>query len=165
MEMKQDSFAGTISFGIDKAVCWICILFGMIMTVSTLVGILFRYVMTNPLPWTEELARYTMIWMGLMAISLGVKRESHLGLNIVVKVLAPKLQFFLKILCRVLTGYFLYILLVFGTKMALGGMTQTMPALQLPMAFVLAAVPLASLVSLVQLILISVIDLTGRKEK
>ena len=164
--MKQRSIAETLSFGIDKTICWICILFGMVMTISTLVGILFRYIMTNPLPWTEELARYTMIWMGLMAVSLGVKRETHLGLNIIVNTLGPRLRFFLKIICRILTGYFLYILMVYGSKMAMQGMHQTMPALQIPMICVLAAVPLAALMSLVQLVLITIIDITtGREEK
>jgi TRAP-type C4-dicarboxylate transport system permease small subunit len=162
--MKPYSIAETLSFGIDKTIGWACIAFGMLMTVSTLVGILFRYVMTNPLPWTEELARYTMIWMGLMAISMGVKRESHLGLNIIVNLLPEMLQTLLKMISRILMGLFLYILMVYGGKMAMNGMHQTMPALQIPMGYVLIAVPLSGLISLVQLVLITVIDFTGKGE-
>ena len=162
MNFRTSVFA--LSNGIDKAMGWTCIVFGMVMTVSTLIGILFRYVMTNPLPWTEELARYTMIWMGLLAVSMGVKRESHLGLNLVVNNLPRPVQIFLKAVCRILTGIFLYILMVFGTKMAMNGMHQTMPALQIPMVFVLSAVPLCGFFSLLQLMLITVIDLAGKGE-
>jgi TRAP-type C4-dicarboxylate transport system permease small subunit len=152
-----------LSTGLDKAIGWSCIIFGMIMTVSTLIGILFRYVMTNPLPWTEELARYTMIWMGLLAVSMGVKREAHLSLNLLVKQLPRPVRIFFKGICRILTGIFLYILIVFGTKMAMSGMHQTMPALQIPMVFVLGAVPLCGLFSLVQLVLITIMDVTGKE--
>lgn len=161
--MNVRTIAGGLSTGIDKLMGWSCIGFGMIMTLSTLIGILFRYVMTNPLPWTEELARYTMIWMGLTAVSMGVKRETHLGLNLVVNLLPRPVQILLKIICRILTGIFLYILMVFGTKMALNGMNQIMPALQIPMVFVLAAVPLCGLFSLIQLVLITVMDLAGKE--
>ncbi|MBI9091504.1 MAG: TRAP transporter small permease [Desulfobacterium sp.] len=162
--MKKYSIPEIISFVIDKAIGWVCIVFGMVMTISTLIGILFRYVMTNPLPWTEELARYTMIWMGLLAISMGVKRETHLGLNLIVNLLPAWVQTLLKMGSRVLIGVFLYILLVYGSKMAMNGVHQTMPALQIPMSFVLVAVPVSALVSLVQLVLITVIDVTGKGE-
>ena len=162
--MKKYLIAETISFGIDKAVGYTCIVFGMLMTVSTLIGILFRYVMINPLPWTEELARYAMIWMGLLAVSMGVKRESHLGLNIVVNLMPHLVQTALKMITRVLIGVFLYILMVYGTKMAMNGVHQTMPALQIPMICVLIAVPFSALLSLIQLVLITVNDAIGKGE-
>jgi TRAP-type C4-dicarboxylate transport system permease small subunit len=162
--MKPYLFAETLSFGIDKTVGYACIIFGMVMTISTLIGILFRYVMVNPLPWTEELARYTMIWMGLLAISMGVKRENHLGLNLFVNLLPAFLQTALKMFSRILIGIFLYVLMVYGSKMAMNGIHQTMPALQIPMSYVLIAVPLSAVLSLVQLVLITVIDVTRKGE-
>ncbi len=162
--MKTCSIPETLSLVIDKAMGYACITFGMVMTISTLVGIVFRYVMTNPLPWTEELARYTMIWMGLLAVSMGVRRETHLGLNIIVDLLPGVVQAGLKMITRILIGIFLYVLMVYGTKMAMNGFHQTMPALQIPMGCVLIAVPFSAMVSLVQLVLITVIDLTGKGE-
>lgn len=162
--MKMYSIAETASVTIDKTMGYACIAFGMLMTISTLIGIVFRYVMTNPLPWTEELARYTMIWMGLLAISMGVRRESHLGLNLIVNLLPAGFKTVLKMINRILIAVFLYVLMVFGTKMAMNGIHQTMPALQIPMIYVLIAVPLSATVSLVQLILITIIDVTGKGE-
>jgi len=162
--MKATSFPEYVSVAIDKTMGIACIGFGMVMTISTLIGILFRYVMTNPLPWTEELARYTMIWMGLLAVSMGVRREAHLGLNLIVNQLPNRIQWVIKYITRLLIGIFLYILMIYGYKMAMNGVHQTMPALRLPMICVLIAVPISALVSLVQLVLISVIDLTGREK-
>jgi len=161
--MINKSIFISVSDNIDRVIGYACIAFGMAMTVSTLVGILFRYVMTNPLPWTEELARYTMIWMGLLAVSMGVKRETHLGLTLIVDKFPTLIRRFLKVVTRVLIGAFLLVLLVYGYKMALGGRYQTMPALRLPMVYVLIAVPISALASLVQLLLISTIDLVGKE--
>ena len=148
-----------ISHVIDKIVGYICIVFAITMTVTTLVGILFRYVMTNPLPWTEELARYAMIWMGLLAISMGVKRQSHLGLKLFVNMLPKVAQKILSYIIRIIIGYFLYMLIIYGTDMALNGVYQIAPALQIKMVYVLSAVPVAAALSLTQLVLITAADI------
>lgn len=37
------------------------------MTVDCVLGVFFRYVVQDALTWTEETARYVMIWMGFKA--------------------------------------------------------------------------------------------------
>lgn len=157
--MKETIIWEKISLGLEKITGYICIIFAIIMTLTTLVGILFRYVMTNPLPWTEELARYAMIWMGLLAISMGVRRKSHLGLRLVVNLLPRSVQKIFDYLTRLLIGYFLYMLVIYGGKMALNGYYQIAPALQIKMIYVLSAVPVAALLSLLQLLLVTAVDL------
>lgn len=163
--MKLYLMLDTISHVLDKVVGWLCIGFAAVMTVSTLIGILFRYVMVNPLPWTEETARYAMIWMGLLAVSMGVKRDAHLGLNFVMELLPVWMQMIFKYIVRLLTGVFLYYLMIYGYKMAAGGMSQIAPALRIKMVYVLGAVPLAAGLSLVQLVLITLIDWVNREDK
>lgn len=151
--MKGLTIFAKASYYIDKFVSFICIIMGIVMTVSTLVGILFRYVMTNPLPWTEELARYSMIWMGLLAISIGVKKNSHLGVNLFVNFLPLFLRKVILYITRILMFYFLYLLLIYGYNMALNGLDQIAPALQIPMFYILLSVPVSALLSMIQLFL------------
>jgi len=158
---RKKNILETLGHVLDRTVGYVCIGFAIIMTISTLVGILFRYVMVNPLPWTEELARYAMIWMGLLAVSMGVRRESHLGLNFVVEKFPRVFQTILKYLVRILIGVFLFYLMRYGYKMALSGMAQTAPALRIPMVYILGSVPVAALLSLVQLTLVTITDLAG----
>ncbi len=164
--MRERTVLEKISYYINKVVGIICIIMGMTMTVTTLVGILFRYVMTNPLPWTEELARYTMIWMGLLAISMGVRSGLHLGVQLVVKKFPLIVRRIITYMTRITIGYFLYMLTIYGYKMAMNGLKQTAPALQISMTYVLIAVPVATILALIQLLLITGIDiqnkLTGR---
>jgi len=40
------------------------------MTVVVLAGVFFRYVLEAPLPWSEELARYLMVWGASLGASV-----------------------------------------------------------------------------------------------
>src|SRR6056297_2516241 len=157
--MENSTIFEKISHYLSKFVGYICILMGIVMTITTLVGILFRYVMTNPLPWTEELARYTMIWMGLLAISIGIKNNSHLGVNLFINFFPRSIRKIILYITRILIFYFLYMLLTYGYSMALKGMNQIAPALRIQMFYVLVSVPIAALLSIIQLILITIIDI------
>jgi C4-dicarboxylate transporter DctQ subunit len=53
----------------------ICLLTGMFLSVFT--GVVIRYVVTVPFPWTEEVARFCLIWFGLLAASIGARRGIH----------------------------------------------------------------------------------------
>jgi len=162
--MRERTILEKLSYYIDKTIGIICIIMGMTMTVTTLVGILFRYVMTNPLPWTEELARYSMIWMGLLAISMGVRRNLHLGVELFIKKLPKVLRRIVTYITRILIGYFLYILTIYGYKMAMNGLRQTAPALQISMSYVLIAIPISTLLALIQLILVTGIDIQNKNK-
>ncbi len=59
-----------ISAGVNKACEYICIIFTVSMIFCVLLQIISRHLMTLPLGWTEEAARYCMIWAGLLSATL-----------------------------------------------------------------------------------------------
>lgn len=66
---------------LDRYVAYVCAVLLGLMTVSVLTGVLFRYVFRSPIGWTEEISRYLMIWAATLAISIGVKRNEHIGIT------------------------------------------------------------------------------------
>lgn len=63
--------------------CEIAVVFFLTLIIADiLIGIFFRYVIGNALSWSEELARYLMIWMGFTAAILVLREEGHIGINI-----------------------------------------------------------------------------------
>ena len=40
-----------------------------------------RYILRNPSDWTEELATYLMIWVGMLGASVALNRGAHLGID------------------------------------------------------------------------------------
>lgn len=53
---------------LDFLAKWASILFIALMAIVVVVQVVARYVMRNPFPWTEELARYLMIWSSFIAM-------------------------------------------------------------------------------------------------
>ncbi len=133
---------------IDKIVGYICICFAIGMTISTLCGVFLRYITSNPLSWTEEFARYAMIWMGLLAISMGVKRYSHLGVSFFYNLLHPTVRKTLTIIINILIIFFFVIMLIYGWDMTKNGHSQISPALKMHMSYILVVVPIASAISI-----------------
>ena len=56
------SVAHKVSIFIERLAAYPCIAATGAMTVVVLLGVLFRYVLRMPLSWSEEVARYLMIW-------------------------------------------------------------------------------------------------------
>ena len=59
------------------------------MVIVVFVATCVRYLTVMSLPWAEEVARYSMVWIAYVGASLGIKRNSHLGVEAVL-LLLPK---------------------------------------------------------------------------
>jgi len=56
--------------------------FVLLMFISVLLQIFFRYVLQSPLTWTEEAARYSFIWTVLLGAAFAVRRKEHVVMEI-----------------------------------------------------------------------------------
>lgn len=52
-----------------------------IMSIVTLIQVLFRYVFKLPLSWTEELARFLFVWVVFLGSAVSVKELGHVGVE------------------------------------------------------------------------------------
>ena len=53
----------------------------LVLVVDVVWGVFSRYVLRAQSAWTEELATYLMIWVGLLGASVALNRGSHLGID------------------------------------------------------------------------------------
>ncbi len=141
-------FALKLSLFIERLAAYPCIAATGAMTVVVLLGVLFRYVLQSPLSWSEEVARYLMIWAASLA-------------------LPPSAQKYAAVLVNLAVLWFLWILTKFGYDMALEGQSQLSPVLakyRINMMWSLSAIPVAGALAIIQTVLQIVIDLFRRKE-
>jgi len=85
--------------------------------------VLFRYVLMIPLPWTEELARFTLVWVTFLGAASVTRRKLHLAVDIFISKLAPGKA-------RILSFFFHLLILIFlGTALwgALVMMEEAVP--------------------------------------
>lgn len=118
----------------------------VVMTVDVLWGVFTRYTLGNQASWSEELARFLLIWIGILGAAYASGQNMHLAIDL----LSPKLEGRKKKLLAntirmVIITFAFCVLVVGGFRLiyithVLG---QTSPALQIPMTIVYAAIPLA----------------------
>jgi len=149
---------------VEKITAYPLIVLGGAMVVVVLAGTFWRYVLNDPLLWTEEGARYLMIWVVLIGASVTMRHREHVRINVIFNLFPDKAKIAIRLITNIFMGYFLYILMVYGWQMALRSQVQVSPALGISMFWPILAVPLTGLFCLVQLILQVIIDLTGGEE-
>ena len=110
------------------------------MVVTTLIGVLDRFLLGLGLPWPEELARFLLIWTSLLAAAVAAKHRSHFGLTFISERLGSRWQDVIDACCIVA----LVIVAWEGFRLASFFHLQRSPALNLPMSYVYASVPVSS---------------------
>lgn len=122
------------------------------MTVVTLLGVLFRYVMSSPFEWTEEIARFLMLCICFLSINMAFRKKEHIAITTVVEILPPKAKKILDYLIDILISFFLILLIKQGYLMATGTLMSA-STINISMAWIYMFVPLGAFLTLVQLIL------------
>jgi TRAP-type C4-dicarboxylate transport system permease small subunit len=123
------------------------------MSVVILLQVFLRYVMKASLPWSEELARYLMVWIGLMGASLALHEGRHVGVTLMVDRTRGLLRKALSGIALVAVLWFLWLMLSEGTRLVQNIWQQRSPAMNLPMVIPYAAIPLGAIFMMIQAVL------------
>ena len=67
-----------------------------VMVINVSWQVFSRYVLANPSSFTDELARYLMIWLGVMGTAYVSGKKLHVAIDILPDKLSPKRQVKLK---------------------------------------------------------------------
>ena len=120
-----------------------------IMVLNVLWQVASRYLLDDPSAFTDELARYLLIWLGLLGAAYFTGQNQHLALNILENKLKPgarhKLQIFIHLIILL---FGLSVLVVGGSRLVYISfhLGQSSSALRVPLGFVYLVVPLSGLV-------------------
>jgi len=167
MEIKEKGFLYQIqrlSDLLNKIVANLCLFSMAGMTIVVLLGVLFRYVFRFPLSWTEELSRYLMIWGAALAISIGIKEKSHVGLTILMDKLKSRvLRSILETVVFIITAFFLYVMIYYSVQMTQEAKWQFSQGLGITMVLPTLSIPVSMLIGMIQLVLRYILDL-GKPE-
>lgn len=69
---------------LDLAVAWILCVAMAVMVVVVGAQVALRYGFNSSLDWADEIARLTFVWSIFLAIALGIRTGSHIGIEMVV---------------------------------------------------------------------------------
>lgn len=105
-----------------------------------------RFLLNDPSSFTEEIARFLLIWIGLLGGCYAYRQNSHLGLDLVTEAMSPGTRRTTQIIVKVVTILFATLVLGYG-----GGqlvwltleLHQTSAAMGIPMGYVYSVLPIS----------------------
>ncbi len=118
---------------------------GLVSTVCVVVllQVGMRYLFAYPNPWSEEVSRYCFIWLSMLGASLAVEHRSHFAFDQVTRGLAVRSRSLVHGLATLWVLGFALFLVGSGIALILLVLPERSPALNLPIAWVYAAVPVS----------------------
>lgn len=118
------------------------------MAINVLWQVATRFLIGDPSVWTEELARFILIWLGSLGAAYGVGENFHLEMDFFIQKASPARR------KRMEQAIQIVILLIAGSIFIYGGfrllylahdLGQTSPALGVSMTWVYAVLPLSGI--------------------
>ncbi|MFC4714414.1 TRAP transporter small permease [Planococcus dechangensis] len=123
---------------------------GLLVTVVFL-QVLFRFVLGSPLAWTEELARYSLIWLTFLGAAYAMSLKAHIGMEVFVNLFRTPGKKALYTVASIASLMFFLLMVVEGYSLAMQGMSQSSPVLRIPMGAIYMIIPISGAILIINL--------------
>ena len=135
----------TLTDWCHRLLVWLLIGTVAVLVVPVTLQIISRYTALIPAYiWTEELARFTFIWMVMLGAMIGVREATHFEVD-VWPVLGPRPNALLHIVSDLLVLVFAVVFIWWGIEFTHFGWDQLSEIAELPMWTIFVAWPIAGL--------------------
>lgn len=137
---------------LDRVLGSILVVLMAVMLLAVLWQVFSRYVMKSPSSVTEELARYLLIWIGILGAAYAAGQQQHLAINILETKLGSLGRKKLRIIINILIIFFCVTVLIIGggnlvmVNLELG---QYSAALGVPLYLVYTVVPISGILIII----------------
>ncbi|MGJ9457892.1 TRAP transporter small permease [Oceanobacillus sp. CF4.6] len=116
-----------------------------VLVFSTFMQVIFRFFLSNPLAWTEELARYCLIILTFLGAAYAMSLKQHIGIEFLVDKFPPAGKKVMQAIALLVCLLF-YLLMIFqGFNLAASAMSQLSPVLRIPMGVLYLVIPISGL--------------------
>ena len=130
--------ADRLVLGVNR---WLMIAAMAAMSVVVFLNVALRYLTDDSIVWSEEVARYLMIWLTFLGIGPVFRLGGHVGVDTLLQAVPPRSAIGLRALIFVLLVGFSAIAVWAGCVFVGRSVAQTTPVTEVSFAFVAAAVP------------------------
>lgn len=127
----------------------------MVLTVAAQIVVRFvlpKFGILAAAPWTEELARYLMVWSIFLGAAIATRSGAMIAMDSVVDALPAALGDGVRTLSFVITLAFFALLVWLGVRWTQFGMIETSTVMAAPMALVYAAMPVGSSIAILNIL-------------
>ncbi len=107
-----------------------------------------RFVLKDPSSFTEELARFLLIWVGLLGASYASGKKMHLAIGIVLESLQGRMRLVIEMIIQACIFVFALLVMTAGGVRLVSitlALNQVSAALRIPLGYVYLVIPLSGL--------------------
>lgn len=136
---------------VDQALKFLCVFFLAILVIDVLWQVFSRFVLASPSAFTDELAGFLLIWVGLLGAAFVAGKNEHLAIDLLVQKSPPRRKRILRVIIHLIVALFALMVLVVGgswlvyTRFLLDVKSA---ALSIPLGYVYIVLPLSGLLIL-----------------
>jgi TRAP-type C4-dicarboxylate transport system permease small subunit len=120
-----------------------------------------RYVLGNPLSWTEEVARHLFIWMVFFGASAAIRDGTHVSIDLLVSRLPKGLHAAVTAVNALLILFFLGNVLYWGIKAVDRMWSLPTATLEIPIGLVYVVLPISAVLMMIRTVVRLRVDLRG----
>jgi len=138
----------TVRSFVDKVLEWVLIVLMGTNVLNVLWQVFTRFILRNPSSYTEELARYLLIWVGLMGASYAVSKRVHLAIDILTQSLTGKMKQLSELFIQCCIFLFAFFVMVIGGLRLVSitlSLEQISAALQVKIGYVYLVLPFSGI--------------------
>lgn len=139
---------------INKAITYVLTVLLMVMTVLIFWQVFARFVMGSPLSFSEEIARFCMLWLTMLGSAYAFRKGSLIAVDVLLELGGPIIRKVLKIAIPIISIVFAYILVIHGFELVDRVASQIAPSTRISMKWPVLSVPIGGI-----LIFVNSIDL------
>ncbi len=137
-----------IRASVDKIVERLLIAILGIMVLNVLWQVFTRFFTDTPSSFTDELARYLMIWLGILGAAYVAGKNEHVAIDFFAKKFSEKKQLFLtRFISIAVLSFAFFGMVVGGSRLVYitAKLEQFSPSLKIPLALVYGVIPLSGI--------------------
>ena len=137
------------SFLINQWIEYLLFSLGFTMVLVVAVQVFCRYVLNQSLFWSEELARFLLVWLTFLGASSAYYRKVNPGVDFLYTKLPLLLKKISSILTHLASMSLFTVMIIYGYNFARFVRLQISPALQIPKWIILSIIPISGVILMI----------------
>lgn len=156
------SILAKLSRTVNKWIEYLVSGLGLSMSIIVAVQVFCRYVLNHSLFWSEELARFLLVWLTFLGASVAYYRGVHPGIDVIYTRMPDAIRKVAAITVHLLSMILFAIMIIFGIKFSYFIRHQISPALYLPKWLVFTIIPLSGSVLMLHSLIFFLDEIKGK---
>ncbi len=151
-EPERIGMVDRLSDFVDRLARFLITVMMAAMVLIILFGVFNRFLFKLPVSWTEEVAKYLLIWISMLGSAVAIRIGAHVGVGLLVTRLGEKRRNVISWMNQVLIMLFIISLVWLGMKLCIREIDQMGYATRISMFYPFLAIPAGCLMIIVQLL-------------